>query len=113
MSARIVELNELNFEQEVLSATLPVLVHFWAGWSRSCEAMSPLLESIARDDSLPVKVARMNVERHESLVEHCGVRAVPTLLIFHQGEVEREMVGRVGERDIRNELELLGHAVQP
>jgi thioredoxin 1 len=101
------ELNEANFEQEVLGARRLVLVQFWAGWSDPCKAMAPMLESIARDDAIPVKVVTVNVERHEELAEQYGVRAVPTLLIFNQGGLQDQIVGRATEREVRGKLERL------
>jgi thioredoxin 1 len=85
MNSNFIELNEANFDREVLNAMRPVLVAFWASWCESCKAMAPLLETVAKDDGVPVKIARVNVEHHENLTDQYGVRAVPTLLIFNQG----------------------------
>jgi thioredoxin 1 len=101
----IVELNEANFDREVLHAALPVLVEFWASWSDPCKAMAPMLESVAEDDGVPVKVARVNVEHHEKLTDQYGVRAVPTLLIFNQGGLQDQIVGRTTEQVVRERLE--------
>jgi thioredoxin 1 len=103
----VIELNEANFDREVLNATQPVLVEFWAGWSDPCKAMAPMLESVAEDDAVPVKVARVNVEHHEKLTEQYGVRAVPTLLIFNQGGLQDQIVGRTTEQAVRERLERL------
>jgi len=103
-AANVIELNESNFEQEVLDANSPVLVQFWAGWSESSKAMAPVLESIAETHDLPVKVARLNVEQHEDLVEEYGVRAVPTCLIFNDGSLQDQIVGRTTEREVRRKL---------
>ena len=105
MNITVIELNEANFEQEVLQSTQPVLVGFWAGWSDPCKAMAPMLESVAGNYALPVKVARVNVEQHEMLTEQYGVRAVPTLLIFNQGGVQDQIVGRNSAQAVRERLE--------
>src|SRR5487761_2356565 len=94
----LIELNETNFDREVLNATQPVLVEFWAGWSEPCRDMTPMLESVAEDQAVRVKVARVNVERHEELTEQYGVRSVPTLLIFDQGGVQDQIIGRTTEQ---------------
>jgi thioredoxin 1 len=107
MNNHVIELNEANFDHEVLNATHPVLVEFWAGWSDPCKAMAPMLESVAEDDAVPVKVARVNVEHHEKLTEQYGVRAVPTLLIFNQGGLQDQIVGRTTEQAVRERLERL------
>ena len=103
----VIELNEANFDREVLNATQPVIVEFWAGWSDPCKAMAPLLESVAEDEAVPVKIARVNVEDHENLTEQYGVRSVPTLLIFNQGGLQDQIVGRTTEQDVRERLERL------
>jgi thioredoxin 1 len=103
----VIELNEANFDQEVLNATQPVLVEFWAGWSDPCKAMAPMLESVAEDKAVPVKLARVNVEDHENLTEQNGVRSVPTLLIFNQGGLQDQIVGRTTEQAVRERLERL------
>jgi thioredoxin 1 len=103
----VIELNEANFDREVLNATQPVLVEFWAGWSDPCRAMAPMLESVAEDKAVPVKLARVNVEDHENLTEQYGVRSVPTLLIFNQGGLQDQIVGRTTEQAVRERLERL------
>ena len=105
VNKNVIELNEANFAREVLDAAQPVLVGFWAGWSAPCKAMAPLLEAVAEDEACPVKVARVNVEDHEELTEQYGVRAVPTLLIFHQGGLQDQIVGRTNEQAVRERLE--------
>jgi len=100
-----IELNEANFDQEVLNAAQPVLVEFWAAWSASCKAMTPVLESVAKDDAVSVKIARVSVEDHENLTDQYGVRAVPTLL--NQGALQDKIIGRTTEQTVRESLERL------
>ena len=107
MNNNVIELNEANFNLEVLNSTQPVIVEFWAGWSNPCKAMAPLLESVAEDKAVPVKLGRVNVEDHENLTEQYGVRSVPTLLIFHQGGLQDQIVGRTTEQAVRERLERL------
>jgi len=107
MNKNIIELNEANFNREVLNATQPVLVEFWAGWSDPCKAVASMLESVAEHEAGVVKVARVNVERHERLTEQYGVRAVPTLLIFNQGGLQDQIIGRTTEQAVRERLERL------
>ena len=104
MNKNFIELSEANFDSEVLHAMQPVLVEFWAGWSESCKDMGPLLESVAVDYGVPVKIGRVNVEDHENLTELYGVRAVPTLLIFNQGGLQDQIVGRTTEQALRERL---------
>ena len=107
MNINFIELNEANFDGEVLNAMQPVLVEFWARWSEPCKAMAPMLASVAKDDAVPVKIVRVNVEDHENLTDQYGVRAVPTLLIFNQGALQDQIVGRTTEEAVRERLERL------
>ncbi len=107
MNINFIELNETNFGREVLHAMRPVLVEFWASWSESCKAMAPMLESVAKDDAVSVKIGRVNVERHECLADQYEVRAVPTLLLFNQGALQDQIVGRTTEQALGDRLEKL------
>ena len=100
-----VEVNPANFGPEVLNATQPVLVEFWAGWSVPCQAMAPILASVAENHGVPVKIVRVNVEDHEALTEQYGVRSVPTLLIFNRGGLQEQIVGRTTAQEVRERLE--------
>jgi len=100
-----IELNEANFDQEVLCATQPVLVQFWATWSAPCKVVAPMLEFLADDGAAPVKIARVNVEDHETLTERYGVRTVPTVLVFNQGGVRDQLEGGITEQTVREILE--------
>jgi len=104
MNNNFMELNEANFHREVLSALQPVLVEFWAGWSEAIKVMAPLLETVAKDDAVPVKIVRVNVEHHENLTDQYGVRAVPTLLLFNQGTVQNQIVGQTTVQAVRESL---------
>ena len=104
VNSNFIELNEANFHREVLSALQPVLVEYWAGWSEAIKVMAPLLETVAKDDAVPVKIVRVNVEHHENLTDQYGVRAVPTLLLFNQGTVQNQIVGQTTVQAVRESL---------
>lgn len=105
MKNGVIELNEDNFAREVLGVPHPVLVQFWAGGSELSKAMTPLLEALAEDNTVAVKVGRVNVAHHEELAEHYGVQCVPTMLIFNQGGLKDQIVGRTTEQEVRTKLE--------
>ena len=76
MNQNAIELNEANFDSELLHATQPVLVEFWTGCPDPCQAMAPMLASTAEGHAVPVRVARVNVEHHEKLTAQYGMRAM-------------------------------------
>lgn len=105
MNNNVIDLNEMNFAHEVLEARNPVVVEFWASWSEACRAMAPVIESVAGDGAVPVKMARVNVEHHEGLAEQYGVRAVPTLLVFNRGGLCDQIIGRTTALELREKVE--------
>jgi len=104
---KVIELNEENFTEEVLEAHRPVVVQFWVGWSELCRAMAPVVELAAEDRAIPVKLARVNVEQNGQLAERYGVQALPTVLIFKQGGLREQIIGRTTELELREKLESL------
>lgn len=104
----IIDLTEANFDDEVLKADVPVLIEFWADWSAASRAMTPVVEAMAVDYGSPVKVARVNIETYEELTARCGVRCVPTLLIYARGDLRERIVGNATEQALRERLEQHG-----
>jgi len=100
----IMELNGADFDQEMLGAGCPVLVQFWASGSASCRDLFPVLESVATDDSFPVKEVRVNVEHHEELTRQHAVRAAPTMLIFNRGGLQDQIIGHATKQDVHAKL---------
>ena len=106
MSANnIVILTAANFEEEVLKASAPVLVDFWAEWCGPCKMIAPILDELASEYDGKVKVGKVNIDEHQSIATEYGVRAVPTLLIFKYGEVEEQVVGLRSKRDLKANLD--------
>jgi thioredoxin 1 len=106
-AAKIVTLTESNFKREVLDSTSPVLVDFWAEWCGPCKMLAPLLEELASDYDGKVKIAKVNIDEHQKLAIKYGIRAVPTMLIFKNGEVAEQMVGYKSRRDLKSSLDRL------
>jgi thioredoxin 1 len=105
-----VEINEANFESEVLQATQPVVVDFWAEWCGPCKMLAPVLEEIARDQAGRVKVGKVNIDGNPGLAARYGIRSIPTLLYFSGGELLGQTIGAAGKQAILSQLEALSPA---
>jgi thioredoxin 1 len=103
----IIEINEANFESEVLKSTKPVLVDFWAEWCGPCKMLGPVLDEIATEQSGRAKVAKVNVDQNPALAARFGIQSIPTLLYFAGGEVRDQTVGALPKRAIVARLERL------
>jgi len=101
-----IEINETNFEREVLQSDKSVLVDFWAEWCGPCKMVAPALDEIAAEQT-GVKVAKVNVDQNPTLAARFGIRSIPTLLYFAGGELKDKTVGTVGKRQILSKLEKL------
>ncbi|HEU6449100.1 MAG TPA: thioredoxin [Verrucomicrobiae bacterium] len=101
-----IEINETNFESEVLQSDKPVLVDFWADWCGPCKMLAPVLEEIASAQP-GVKVAKVNVDQNPKLAARYGIQSIPTLLYFAGGELKDKTVGVIGKRQILSKLETL------
>jgi len=91
--AIIVEVTDGNFEQTVLKSDQPVLVDFWATWCSPCKALSPVVDQIATAYAGKVKVGKMDIDSNPSTPQRYGVRGIPTLLVFKNGQVQEQIVG--------------------
>jgi thioredoxin 1 len=109
-----IEINEANFDQEVLQAKQPVLVDFWAEWCGPCKMLAPVLDEIATEQNGRVKIGKVNVDSSPALAARFRVQSIPTLLYFQGGEVREQTVGVVSKKVILGRLEkLAGPAATP
>jgi thioredoxin 1 len=102
-----IEIDETNFEAEVLKSSQPVLVDFWAEWCGPCKMLSPVLDEIANEKAGKVKIGKVNIDASGALAAKYGIQAVPTLLYFVNGEVRDQIVGVQNKRAIVSKLEAL------
>lgn len=88
-----VKIDGNNFQSDVLGASEPVVVDFWAEWCGPCKMISPALEEISEEMGDKVKIAKVNVDENQDLAIQYGVRSIPMLLMFKNGEIADQMVG--------------------
>ena len=91
--ANVTELTDNNFDSEVLQATEPVLVDFWAPWCGPCRMIAPLVEELATENAGSLKVAKVNIDDSPNVATKYGVSSIPTLMVFKDGEVVDRFVG--------------------
>jgi thioredoxin 1 len=95
MSEGILTLTDKEFDAQVLKATKPTLVDFWAEWCAPCRALTPVVEEIAKTYQGKLQVGKMNIDEHPEVPSQYAVRAIPTLLLFKGGQVVDQLVGLV------------------
>lgn len=99
------QFTDSNFESEVLKSDKPVLVDFWAEWCGPCRMVGPIVEEIAKDYDGKVSVGKMNVDENMDIPSKYGIRSIPTLMIFKNGELVDKIVGAVPKANILGKLE--------
>jgi thioredoxin 1 len=101
----VLDVNDGAFSKEVLESDIPVLVDFWASWCGPCQAIAPVVEELAKEYTGKVKVAKINVEENPQTPGQYGVRGIPTLILFKNGQVLDHVVGVVSKEKLRQMVE--------
>ena len=103
--ANTVEFNDSNFEQEVLNSDQPVLVDFWAEWCGPCRMIGPVVEEMAGEYAGKAKIGKVNVDHNPEISVKYGIRSIPALLIFKDGQVVDQIIGAVPKTHLTKQLD--------
>ena len=100
MSEHITHLSDATFEEKVLQASIPVLVDYWAEWCGPCKMIAPILEDISKEYAGRLTVAKLNIDDNQQTPPKYGIRGIPTLMLFKNGNVEATKVGALSKSQL-------------
>lgn len=106
-NANLVELTDANFENEVLKSDKPVLVDFWADWCQPCKMLTPTIEKLATNFAGKAKVGKINTDNARNTAIKYGINAIPTVILFNNGQPVQKWVGLNGEKAYSEALQPL------
>lgn len=98
------EVNDGNFEKEVLDSSTPALVDFWAAWCGPCRMVAPELEKLAEEESDRLKVAKLNVDDNRGIAARYGISSIPTMILFKDGKEQKRLIGARSKARILEEI---------
>ncbi len=102
--SNVVEINDIDFDKEVIESEVPVLVDFWAPWCGPCKALAPTLDEISKDNEGKIKIVKINVDDNKEIAVKFGIQSIPTMLIFIKGELKEQIVGSLPKNQIEKTL---------
>ena len=100
MSSHILHVTDDTFESEVLLAPLPVLVDYWAEWCGPCKTIAPILDEVAQEYAGRLKITKLNIDENEATPPKYGIRGIPTLMLFKNGNLEATKVGALSKSQL-------------
>ena len=107
MAGNILQVNDQNFEAEIMQSEIPALVDFWAAWCGPCRAIAPVVEELSEEYSGKIKIAKLNVDECPATASKFGIRAIPTLIMFKGGKMVDQINGAVSKSHIAAALDKL------
>ncbi|MCF8006052.1 MAG: thioredoxin TrxA [Methylovulum sp.] len=100
MSDLVLHVNDSEFNEKVIQANGPVLVDYWAEWCGPCKMIAPILDAVAQDYAGKLTVVKLNIDNNPQTPQHYGVRGIPTLMLFKDGQVEATKVGALSKAEL-------------
>ncbi|MFW6414316.1 MAG: thioredoxin [Verrucomicrobiota bacterium] len=104
MAGKVKEFTETNFEENVVKNSQPVLVDFWAPWCGPCHQITPILEELSEEVDGKAVIGKVNVDDNPDLAARFGIRSIPTLLVFKNGEMVDKQVGVTDKSTLKEKL---------
>ena len=105
MAENLVEFTDQNFETEVSDSSVPVLVDFWAPWCGPCRILTPIIEELAGEYHGRVKIGKINIDENRQVAVKFAITAIPTLVLFNNGQPVKTTVGLASKKDLKNILD--------
>tara|TARA_B000000609_G_C24145868_1_gene334154 strand:- start:74 stop:400 length:327 start_codon:yes stop_codon:yes gene_type:complete len=105
MAEKILHTSDEGFDTDVLQSDKPVLVDYWAEWCGPCKMIAPILEEVASEYGEKIKVCKMNIDENQETPPRYGIRGIPTLILFKNGEVEATKVGALSKTQLQSFLD--------
>ena len=105
MSENVIELTDVTFDETVNSSQVPVLVDFWATWCGPCKMLAPVIDEIAGEYGDKVKVCKVNTDDHREAAVEYAINAIPTIILFKDGQITQKWVGMTTKQDITDAID--------
>jgi thioredoxin 1 len=100
MAGNVIELTDADFDDAIHKSDVPVLVDFWAPWCGPCKMMAPIIEEVAKDYAGKAKICKLNTDEARDSAMEFGISAIPTLILFKAGQVQKKWVGLTSKKDL-------------
>jgi thioredoxin 1 len=107
MAGNVIELTDASFDEAVHNSGVPVLVDFWAPWCGPCKMMTPIIEEIADEYADKAKICKLNTDDARDSAMEFGINAIPTIILFKDGQVQKKWVGLTSKKDLAAEINKL------